>query len=113
MVKHGALSKSHVYHLLRSNNARASAIHRIRIKLFVGVLNDEVKSAVYSIGAYVYAGGLMSYGASLSDANRQAGVYAGLRGCSCCICLRLVFGGCDLFYGIFTSDACRIKIAAR
>jgi putative ABC transport system substrate-binding protein len=33
--------------------------------------------AIYSLRDYVEAGGLMSYGASLSDAFRQVGAYVG------------------------------------
>ena len=70
--------------LQRSSNARAGA-------LLVGtgpfLTSDENKSslwprvmrvpAIYSLREFVSVGGLMSYGTSISDAYRQAGIYAG------------------------------------
>ena len=44
---------------------------------FVTLTARDKIPAAYSLRAYVTAGGLMSYGASLADSLRQVGVYTG------------------------------------
>jgi putative ABC transport system substrate-binding protein len=46
--------------------------HRI-----VGLAADHAVPAIYALRGYAVAGGLMSYGANISDMYRQAGLYAG------------------------------------
>jgi ABC-type uncharacterized transport system substrate-binding protein len=48
-----------------------------RVKLVTLATHHRVP-AIYTLREFAAAGGLMSYGTSLTDAHRQAGVYAGL-----------------------------------
>jgi putative ABC transport system substrate-binding protein len=63
---------------------RADALLKMGNALFFGYRDRIIGlaarykvPAIYDVRDYVVAGGLMSYGASITDAYRQAGVYAG------------------------------------
>jgi hypothetical protein len=53
------------------------SIHRLRRTQLVTLARKHAIPASYSLCDLVVAGGLMSYGANLSDVHRQAGVYTG------------------------------------
>jgi ABC-type uncharacterized transport system substrate-binding protein len=55
----------------------ASPFFNFRRQQLVGLVTSHGLPAIFEWRDFVLAGGLMSYGTSLSDAYRQAGVYAG------------------------------------
>ena len=64
---------------MRSSNDQAASVHyadRWRQE-FGGLKTEQVKRPTYGVRNYVEAGGLVSYGASFTDAVRQVGVYTG------------------------------------
>ena len=53
----------------------ADAVHRLRVAWIVDFAAKRRLPAMYQIKEYVEAGGLMSYGANLSDLTRRSALY--------------------------------------
>jgi putative ABC transport system substrate-binding protein len=49
----------------------------VRREQFIGQAARHAVPAIFEVREFVMAGGLMSYGANLSEAYRQAGIYTG------------------------------------
>jgi ABC-type uncharacterized transport system substrate-binding protein len=56
---------------------RSDVLFNGQPKLLVAIAGRHALPAIYPLREFAAAGGLMSYGASLSDALRQVGVYTG------------------------------------